>query len=182
MKPRSRAVGSTLRRVLALVLIAALASGCVPATSTPLENEALLEREALPESEALLMPVEGVRVRDVVSNFGASRGTRVHEGIDIFAPRDTPVRSAGHGVVHFLGNTPRGGWTVWIRDGNRDVWYAHLAAIAPDLAPGMPVTPQTTIGWVGNSGNASGGPPHLHFELVTPAGPVDPLPFLVDRF
>lgn len=128
------------------------------------------------------MPVEGVRVTDVIGNFGVPRGTRIHEGIDIEASAGTPLYSAGHGTVHFLGNTELGGWTVWVKHGNHDFWYTHLQGIAPGLRKRARVTPQTLIGWVGSTGNASGGQPHLHFEIVVAGRPVDPLPFLVDRF
>lgn len=167
---RARPFGPAITLAIALIAIVALGSACAPVTS------------AAVTTGHLLMPVEGVRVGDVASNFGAQRAGRVHEGLDIFAPRGTPVLSAGHGVVHFLGATELGGWTVWVRDGDRDVWYTHLDAIAPGLSRGARVTPLTAIGWVGNSGNAAGGPAHLHFELVTEQGPVDPLPFLADRF
>jgi murein DD-endopeptidase MepM/ murein hydrolase activator NlpD len=170
MERRARPIGPAFTLAIALIVLVAVGSACAPATS------------ARATANALLMPVEGMRVGDVVSNFGAARGGRMHEGVDIFAPRGTRVFSAGHGVVHFLGATALGGWTVWVRDGNRDIWYTHLDAIAPGLSRSARVTPETAIGWVGNSGNASGGPTHLHFELVTPQGAVDPLPFLADRF
>jgi murein DD-endopeptidase MepM/ murein hydrolase activator NlpD len=127
------------------------------------------------------MPVAGVRVDDVTGNFGAPRGSRRHDGVDIFAPRGTPVHAAAAGTVRFAGATPRGGWTVWIRSAGWDVWYTHLDAIAPGLREGMAVGPDALVGWVGNTGNASGSPTHLHFEVATGAGPVDPLPLLADR-
>ena len=170
MERKARPFGPAFALGIALIAIVAVGSACAPATSSPASTI------------RMLMPVEGIRVADVVSNFGAVRGSRMHEGVDILAPRGTPVFSAGHGIVHFLGATKQGGWTVWIRDGNHDVWYTHLDAIAAELYPGSRVTPQTSIGWVGNSGNASGGPTHLHFELATSRGPIDPLPLLADRF
>ena len=128
------------------------------------------------------MPVTGVRVRDVVGNFGAPRGRRIHEGLDIMAPEGTEVYAAAAGTVAFAGRTALGGWTVQIEGDTRTFWYTHLQSIAPDLAEGVRVTPATLIGRVGRSGNAAGGPPHLHFEIVTAKGPVDPLPLLRDRF
>lgn len=127
------------------------------------------------------MPIQGVRVDELQSNFGAARGARIHEGIDIMAPRGAPVRSATNGEVQFAGSTSLGGWTVWVRSTEIDLWYAHLDGIAPNVIEGARVTSETLVGWVGNTGNAVGGPPHLHFEVVTRAGPVDPLPLLRDR-
>ncbi|HVQ38821.1 MAG TPA: M23 family metallopeptidase, partial [Pyrinomonadaceae bacterium] len=43
------------------------------------------------------------------------------------------------------------------------------------------VTRQTVLGYVGTTGNAAGTPPHLHFGVYAPGGPVDPLPLLSDR-
>lgn len=129
----------------------------------------------------LRMPVSGVLVRDVTSNFGAPRGARMHEGIDIFAVEGTAVHSAGPGRVYFVGRTPAGGWTVWIEDRQFDMWYTHLSALSPDLRKGQRVTTATLLGWVGSTGNAVGGPPHLHFEVHADGVPFDPLPRMSDR-
>jgi murein DD-endopeptidase MepM/ murein hydrolase activator NlpD len=167
-----------------------LASSCTPAMLIGIDARgapALPDRaETTPSARPggppqLVMPVAGVRVADVTSNFGARRGARRHEGMDIFAPRGTPVKSAAAGTVRFAGTTERGGWTVWIRSSGWDVWYTHLHAIAPGLREGSTVRADTLLGWVGNTGNASGGATHLHLELASTGGPVDPLPFLDDR-
>ena len=64
------------------------------------------------------------------SGFGAARdgGRREHHGIDILAPRGTPVLSAGDGVVSSVAVTDIGGKVVWVWDSARDLslYYAHL--------------------------------------------------------
>ena len=59
-------------------------------------------------------------------------------------------------------------------------YYAHLDSIADGITFGTEVTADTVIGFVGNSGNASGTPPHLHFGVYE-NGPQNPYPLLVDR-
>lgn len=138
---------------------------------------------------ALLMPVDGVRVRQVSDTWGAARSEgRVHEGTDIFAPAGTPVRSATHGFVYRIEDLSRGGNTVTIvGGGGRRYFYTHLSAFAPDLREGQYVTPDTVIGYVGNSGNAMGTPPHLHLGVYggDPRSceweAINPFPLLVDR-
>ncbi len=76
-----------------------------------------------------------------------------------------------------------------MRDGRNDAPSARGAAegsqghdsYAPGIAEGDYVTPKTVLGYVGTSGNAQGTPPHLHFGVYTPTGPIDPLPLLTDR-
>ena len=137
----------------------------------------------------LLMPVDGVRMRQVVDTWGAARTEgRLHEGTDIFAPAGTPVRSATQGFVYRIDSLSRGGNTVTIVGGaGRRYFYTHLSAFAPDLREGQVVTPDTIIGYVGNSGNAAGTPPHLHFGVYEGAletcawQAINPYPLLIDR-
>jgi peptidoglycan LD-endopeptidase LytH len=137
----------------------------------------------------LLMPVEGVRVRQVSDTWGTARSEgRIHEGTDIFAPAGTAVRSATEGFVYRIDDVARGGLTVTIVGGaGRRYFYTHLSRVAPDLRDGQSVTTDTIIGFVGNSGNAAGTPPHLHLgiyggELETCEWrAINPFPLLVDR-
>jgi murein DD-endopeptidase MepM/ murein hydrolase activator NlpD len=131
----------------------------------------------------LAMPVDGVRVEQVGDSWHAPRsGGRLHEGQDIFASRGTAVRSATEGYVVRVGETPLGGKTVWVAGaGGRNYYYAHLDSFAPGLAVGDYVTAESALGYVGTTGNAAGGAPHLHFGVYTPGGVLDPLPLLADR-
>jgi murein DD-endopeptidase MepM/ murein hydrolase activator NlpD len=106
----------------------------------------------------------------------------VHEGQDIFAPKGTPVYSATEGYVYNIGENNLGGQTVSvIGAGGRSYYYAHLDSYAPHLAEGDYVTTQTTLGYVGTTGNAQDTRPHLHFGVYTAGGAINPLPLLTDR-
>lgn len=116
------------------------------------------------------------------SVFGDPRdgGVRDHTGVDIFADRGTPVVAAGNGTVTAVQNTPVGGLVIWMTDSERGLtyYYAHLDT---QLAVrGQTVRAGDVIGTVGNSGNASGTRPHLHFAVYLPGTiPIDPAPMLV---
>jgi murein DD-endopeptidase MepM/ murein hydrolase activator NlpD len=131
----------------------------------------------------LLLPVEGVRLKQVGDSWHAPRsGGRQHEGQDIFAARGTAVRPAAEGYVVRVGESRLGGNTVWVAGaGGRSYYYAHLDSYAPGLAVGDYVTHETVLGYVGTTGNAEGTSPHLHFGVYTYGGAVDPLPLLSDR-
>lgn len=114
------------------------------------------------EDMDLVMPVDGVRVRQVSDTWGAARSEgRRHEGTDIFAPTGTPVRSATDGFVYRIEGLSRGGNTVTVvGGGGLRYFYTHLSALAEDLREGQFVTAATILGYVGNTGNAAGTPPH----------------------
>jgi murein DD-endopeptidase MepM/ murein hydrolase activator NlpD len=131
---------------------------------------------------SLSFPVHGRDVRAVQSLFGAVRdaGRRQHHGIDIFAPRGTPVIAAAPGIAR-AGTNQLGGKVVWVRDPmrRRSLYYAHLDSQL--VSTGQPVRTGDTLGLVGNTGNARTTPPHLHFGVyVRGEGPVDPLPFVIE--
>jgi len=132
---------------------------------------------------ALMFPVSGRSAAAVKSFFLDPRDndTRDHHGIDIFAPRNTPVVAAAGGVVTNVGTTPLGGKVVWIWDSRRNQshYYAHLEQQA--VSAGAIVRAGDVVGYVGNSGNARTTPPHLHFGIYSRReGPVNPLPFVAE--
>ncbi len=132
---------------------------------------------------SLAFPVAGKGNRNVQSFWGASRdgGGRSHEGVDIFAPRKTPVVAVTDGLITRTGNQGLGGKQVWQRDGmlGNSYYYAHLDSILTES--GRTVKTGDTLGWVGNTGNAAGGPTHLHFGIYTMGGAVDPYPYIRTR-
>ena len=151
---------------------------------------AFLARVGDTPDEVLLMPVDGVRVAQVADTWGAPRGGgRRHEGQDLFAPRGTPVRSATPGFVYRIDDLSLGGLSVTIvGEGGRRYFYTHFDAVPDDLAEGQRVGVDTVIGFVGDSGNAAGTPPHLHLGVYDGSEDdpcaweaIDPLPLLVDR-
>ena len=133
--------------------------------------------------QRLEMPVQGVTRRRVADTWHVPReGDRLHEGQDIFAKRGTPVLSATDGYIVRIGENQLGGQTVSvIGAGGRIYYYAHLDSYAPNIATGDHVTTQTVLGYVGNTGNAAGGPTHLHFSVYAREGALNPLPLLSDR-
>ena len=129
---------------------------------------------------SMAFPVQDRNTRAILSSFGVERdgGRRQHHGVDIFAPRGTPVLSATTGQVSRVEDTPIGGKVVWVRDqGPNSIYYAHLDSQV--VVPGAKVDPGTLLGFVGNTGNARTTPPHLHFGVYRRGeGPVDPYYFL----
>lgn len=109
-------------------------------------------------------------------------GWRLHQGTDIFAAFNTPIRAPAAGRVHIT-TGGLGGLAVYVIEPNRTYWYlAHLGGLAPGLVEGSEVTIGQVVGFVGDSGNARGGAPHLHLEFHPGGGPaVDPK-FVLDQF
>lgn len=129
---------------------------------------------------SLVFPVTSKVKSNVGSFWGAGRdaGTRKHEGIDIFAPKRTPVVAAAKGTVTGVNENNLGGKVVWLRPTNKDytLYYAHLDEQIAQ--PGQMVEAGDTLGLVGNTGNAMTTAPHLHFGIYTSNGAVDPFPFV----
>ena len=130
---------------------------------------------------SLAFPVEGGNNRSVQSFFGQDRdaGQRRHHGIDIFAPKGTPVLAATDGFVRSISPNNLGGNVVWLTDPLRQqtLYYAHLDR--HHVGAGQEVRVGDTLGFVGNTGNARGTRPHLHFGIYRRGrGPVDPYPFV----
>ncbi len=138
------------------------------------------ELSRLPPPSALAMPVQGVRANQVADTFGAPRGRdRTHQGVDIFAKRGTPILSSTRGLVVAVREGGLGGRQVWVLGPARERhYYAHLEDWAPGLARGQVVEAGAVLGFVGDSGNAKGTPPHLHYGVYGAGGAYDPLPLL----
>ncbi|GAA0889161.1 M23 family metallopeptidase [Rhodanobacter soli] len=116
----------------------------------------------------LLIPVAGVAPADLADTFTQARGEgRVHDAIDIMAPRGTPVVAVNDGRVVKLFTSKPGGLTVYQFDPQQQVvyYYAHLDGYAPGLAEGQLLHRGDLLGFVGSTGNASADAPHLHFEV-----------------
>jgi murein DD-endopeptidase MepM/ murein hydrolase activator NlpD len=138
------------------------------------------ELSRMPRPTSLPVPVQAVEAARIADTFGAPRGRdRTHQGVDIFAPRGTPVRSTTRGVVASVREGGLGGRQVWVLGpaGERH-YYAHLDDWAPHLADRRIVQAGEVLGFVGDSGNAKGTPPHLHYAIYGPQGAYDPLPLL----
>ncbi|MBL8961894.1 MAG: M23 family metallopeptidase [Gemmatimonadetes bacterium] len=129
----------------------------------------------------LAFPVAGHGNRAVQSFWGMARdgGRRRHEGIDIFAPRGTPVVASVDGMIRSTRPNELGGKVVWLSDPGRgqSLYYAHLDSVA--VLEGEGVRRGDTLGFVGNTGNARTTRPHLHFGIYRRgSGAMDPWPWV----
>lgn len=162
---------------LAIAVVAMMALWNSPWAAAP---KMLWTLARMPPATQLPVPVDGVRPRQIANTFGAPRGRdRSHAGIDIFAKRGTAVRSVTAGVVVDVRERGLGGRQVWvIGPGRERYYYAHLDDWAEGLARGQVVQAGDLLGHVGDSGNAKGTPPHLHWGIYGADGARDPLPLL----
>ena len=122
---------------------------------------------SLPDVD-LLVPVSGVVSAQLSDTFTQSRGAgRLHDAIDIMAPRGTPVVAVADGRIAKLFNSKPGGLTAYQFDVEEKLayYYAHLDSYAPTLVEGQQVRRGDVIGYVGITGNASPDGPHLHFAV-----------------
>jgi len=167
-----------LHAALAVLLVGVLAalSGC----SSPRQGSAYSTLLRKDPPRALPIPVDGVSPAQLANTWGAVRdGGRRHQGIDILAPRGTPVRSTTEGVIESKGMRGLGGLVVSVLGpGGYRHYYAHLEDVGAQ-AVGEWVHAGEIIGYVGNSGNAAVSVTHLHYGIYTPGGrPVNPYTFL----
>lgn len=134
----------------------------------------------MPSPTALPVPVEGIRASRIADTWGGARsGGRKHQGVDIFAKRGTPVLSATRGVVSSVNDYGIGGKHVWvIGPGGERHYYAHLDGFAPGIARFDLVEAGGLLGFVGDTGNARGTPPHLHYGIYAMSGAYNPWPLL----
>ena len=120
----------------------------------------------------IICPVQGGSAYG--NTWGAPRsGGRRHQGVDMLAPTGTPLQAVVSGFVEHRSNR-LGGITLSLSGDTGDrFYYAHL--VGYEGLPGR-VEQGQVIGYVGDTGNAT-GTPHLHFE-IRPAGgvPVNPYP------
>jgi murein DD-endopeptidase MepM/ murein hydrolase activator NlpD len=122
-----------------------------------------------------MCPVQGPRAFS--NDWGQPRsGGRRHQGTDILSPRGTPIVANVSGTVR-PHNSGLGGISYYLRGDDGNTYFGthldSLSGVSGRVAQG------TVIGRVGNTGNARGGPPHLHFEIHPGGGgPVNPYPTL----
>ncbi len=116
--------------------------------------------------------------------FGAPRsGGRRHQGCDIFSARNTPIVAVVDGVIIRANpyDTGLGGISAYLRGSDRTVYYyAHLSSLKSGIRAGVRLEAGQVIGYAGNTGNASGGAVHLHFEIRPNGGAaINPYPILI---
>ena len=122
---------------------------------------------------ATIPPGGGYKVR--------RKGGKVHKGVDIFAPEGTAVAAAASGQVEYSGSIAGYGETVVLRHpGGLRTLYAHLSR--RDVRSGEEVAQNDLVGRVGRTADDPSGcgryfckdGPHLHFEVITDDGPINP--------
>lgn len=147
-----------------------------PPVPVPISDSAQLKDTALVTAPldltvlgaAMDVPVQGVARKQLRDTYTEKRGARVHEAIDIPAPRGTPVLSATDGRLLKLFNSKPGGLMVYATDKTERfiLLYGHLDRYANGLTNGMTLKRGQVIGYVGTTGNAPPGTPHLHFGVL----------------
>lgn len=159
-----------------------------PADATP--HTRRQAAPAVPGPGGLIVPVQGISPGQLSNTFEDARsGGRVHNALDVMAPKGTPVVAVADGRVEKLFDSKQGGLTLYQFDpaGNYAYYYAHLDAYAPGMAEGKLLRQGEVIGYVGSTGNASPTAPHLHFAVFL-LGPekrwwkgtaINPYPLLV---
>ncbi len=160
--------------------------GAIASSPTP---DALL----LPSSVApgkLIIPVAGVRASDLRNNYNDARSEgRIHDAIDIMAPRGTAVLAASDGEITRLFYSDRGGVTLYQLSPDKKAvfYYAHMERYADGLAAGHYARQGQVIAYVGDTGNAGAGNYHLHFSIWLITDPkrywngvnINPYPILI---
>ncbi len=177
-RPQARPASSGSARVPSAVP-SATASPSPPAATPPLSGRSAPETAkadpapaALPHGAHFWWPLNG----GVLTSYGAATGGGHNDGINIAAPRGTPIAATEGGTVAYAGNELRGyGNLVLIK--HADGWisaYAHCDELL--VKKGDQVYRGKAIAKVGETGNVS--EPQLHFELRRGNRPVDPRQFL----
>ena len=197
---RSRSAGRV--RIGLAVVLGALGAGVVRAESTTIDQAAeaasaadrVIPTEAVADGpavtgEGLLFPIDPMPRCEVLNNFGGhskSGQSGGHQGVDIGADHRQEVYAVEDGVLteQVGGETAGIGWKLLSETGVQYRYY-HLDAVAEGLEEGDAVVRGQLIGYVGDTGNATPGGWHLHFEVrpgpqprYGAATPVDPVPLL----
>lgn len=190
--PRRPFLSAAALPVGALVLVAPLrVASCAPPAPAP-STSSTTTQVPVPVP-ALVFPVDGRS--SWAATFGAPRsGGRTHEGEDVFAARGTPVVAATSGTVttvsrgqatlagNYVGVSSDSGWRTLYMHLNNDspgtddgrARWDHT--FAPGVVVGQRVVAGQLLGFLGDSGNAEGTAPHLHFEVRRPVPGSSPVP------
>jgi murein DD-endopeptidase MepM/ murein hydrolase activator NlpD len=169
-------------------------AGVVQAQIGSLDDAAVVESTAqrqIVTGTGLLFPIEPTPMCEVFNNFGGyskTYGNGGHEGVDIGARIGQEVYAVEDGFLYRqftdLNSAAGLGWGLWSVTDVKYRYY-HLDGFAAGLAEGDRVVAGQLIGFVGDTGNATPGGWHLHFEVRPGPQPVngtapavDPVPLL----
>jgi peptidoglycan LD-endopeptidase LytH len=151
---------------------------------------ALLAAGAASSIVDMTPPIRGLILANLRDSFEEVHNGHRHEAIDIPEARGTPVLAVVSGTIRKLFLSKPGGNTIYLFDETEVYcyYYAHLDGYAKGLREGMRVERGDVIGYVGSTGNADAGAPHLHFTIFElgpekqwwKGTPIDPYPHLVN--
>ena len=164
----------------------------VPSVLVPITPEPENSQNLPAPPQQLMIPVAGVKREQLIDTFAAARSNgRVHDAIDIMAPGGTAVLAAADGEIVKFHDSVAGGITIYQLSADRRYvyYYAHLQSRAANIKEGDQVTQSTTIGFVGDTGNAGPGNYHLHFAIAAIDDPknfwhgtyINPYPILMGQ-
>ncbi len=127
------------------------------------------------------MPVEGVQLTSGygMRNHPILRQRRQHNGVDLAAPRGTPVYATADGRVgraQYFGSY--GNYVQIEHGGELQTRYAHLSSYT--VSAGDTVRKGDLIGYIGSTGRSTG--PHLHYEVRVDGEAVDPIPYMTPQY
>jgi len=179
--------------VLALFGLAAGSAAAIPPSPPPQPPK---PTPGPKPSKQIVFPVLGSA--QFTDDFGAPRSQGPHQGIDILAPRHALALAAEAGRVRFNTGSQRAGCMLYL-DGRSGTTYLYIhlnndlterndnrggcvngVAFPRGLRSGARVQAGQPVGYVGDSGDAEGGQPHLHFERHPGGGrATNPYPYLV---
>lgn len=163
-----------------------------PTTPAAVSPPAVPRPAPIPGPAGLIVPVQGITPAQLSNTFDDARGTeRVHEALDIMAPRGTPVLAVADGRIEKLFDSKQGGLTLYQFEpsGRFAYYYAHLDRYAAGIAEGQSLRQGQVLGYVGSTGNADPDGPHLHFAIYVlgpekqwhKGTPINPYPLLGGR-
>ncbi len=142
------------------------------AVSKPTKIAKVMRKTPKRASSKFLKPVRG----KIISNYGVKKTGLHNDGVNIAAPRGTPVKAAENGVVVYAGNALKGsGNLILLRHENRWVTaYAHLDSM--NVRQGQVIKRGSKIGKVGSTGSVS--VPQLHFEVRRGTSAMNPTKYM----
>ncbi len=126
----------------------------------------------------LQMPISGKDI-SLLSGFGVHyhpvlQTPKMHTGLDLGAPRGTPVVAASDGLIVYAKRNGMYGLHIELRHSDKlSTTYSHLRRIEEDIMAGVRVKRGQALGQLGQTGFAT--IPHLHFEVRLQGSPIDPL-------
>ncbi|MET8601445.1 M23 family metallopeptidase [Streptomyces althioticus] len=137
------------------------------------------EAERLAElAKQYALPTSSYTITSTFGQAGAYWSSGYHTGLDFAAPTGTLIKAVHTGTITSAGWDGSYGYkTVLTLDDGTEVWYAHQSSI--NVSVGQKVATGDVIGRVGATGNVTGA--HLHLEVHTGSGGVDPAAWLAGK-